>query len=386
MFDKKNNKVIIFHNGNITKCPPVINLISCLINNEFQTFVVSGRVNDLPDKLLSSGNFSFSELGDFTTQKSIISKVTKRYHIWRKLREEFKRVVNQGDIIWTTTESSVMYLNKLLEQAGNHHVMQLMELIQYCPISYWVQFIHFPIEKYARNAWKTVVPEINRAYIQKTLWKQERTPYVLPNKPYSLDPGEITPDVQKALEEVINEKRKIILYMGIFGADRDLGSFIKAVDQLGDKYCLMAIGRMSEMAKDKTEEIIKNTRNFKYLGYFTPPQHLHFLKYAHIGLTPYKPSFDIKFASPLNSQYCAPNKIFEYAGYGVPMIGTDVIGLRTPFEKYDIGVCCKDLSPESIVEAIKMIENKYDQMKTNCKEFYCSVDLDRIVNSIIMDE
>ena len=40
------------------------------------------------------------------------------------------------------------------------------------------------------------------------------------------------------------------------------------------------------------------------------------------------------------------------------MIGTDVLGLREPFEKYNIGVCCKDLKPETIIEAIKYVDNR----------------------------
>ena len=54
-----------------------------------------------------------------------------------------------------------------------------------------------------------------------------------------------------------------------------------------------------------------------------------------------------------------------------------------PFEKYNIGVCCKDLKPETIIEAIKYVDTKHDQMVINAKAFYDSVDLDCIVNSIV---
>ena len=72
-----------------------------------------------------------------------------------------------------------------------------------------------------------------------------------------------------------------------------------------------------------------------------------------------------------------------YAGCNIPMIGTDVLGLREPFEKYNIGVCCKDLKPETIIEAIKYVDANHDQMVINAKAFYDSVDLDCIVNSIV---
>ena len=89
------------------------------------------------------------------------------------------------------------------------------------------------------------------------------------------------------------------------------------------------------------------------------------------------------FISPLNVLYCAPNKIYEYAGYDVPMLGTDVLGLKLPFEKYNIAVCCPDFKSESIVKGIRQIERDYLNMKCNCKMFYEDTNLDSIVYSII---
>ncbi len=383
MFDKDKNKIVIVHYGNITMCPPVINLIECLLKNGYFVHAISGKIIDLKDSIKTAKTFSYSELGDFRTKNSIISKFRKRRKLWRTMRSEFEKNMGADDIIWTTNEMTVMYLNKLLIPFQERHILQLMELIDYCPIFYKFPIIKFPIDKYARNAWKTVVPEENRAYIQSVKWKQIRLPYVLPNKPYDLNPGDITEDVENAIKQLENEKRKIVLYLGVFSPDRDMESFINAVNSLGDEYCLVAIGRKADVMKEKTDYLINNNKNFVYLGFFNPPQHLNFLKYAHIGLAPYKPSNVIKNASCLNALYCAPNKIYEYAGYGVPIIGTDVLGLKYPFEKYDIGICCKDLSTTSIKNAIVEIESKYDIMRDNCFKFYNSIDLDDIVVRII---
>lgn len=385
MFNSDTNKIVMVHYGNVPLCPPVINACECLVNNSIRVHLIGGSIVALPEILLNNPLFSFTDLGDFRTSSSYVDKYKKRKQIYNEMRNAFKAKMRKGDILWTTNEAAVMYLNKLIKPFQDHHVLQLMELINYCPVSYKVPIIKFPIDEYARNAWKTVVPEINRAYIQKIQWRQEKTPYVLPNKSYYLEPGHITPEVEDAISELKKEKRKIIFYMGIFSPDRDMDSCIKAIDALGDDYCLVAIGRISDVMRDKAEYIINNTPNFKYLGFFNPPNHLHFLKYAHIGLTPYRPSYDIKYASPLNSLYCAPNKIFEYAGYGIPMVGTDVLGLRTPFEKFDIGICCKDLSSESIVDAVKKIESQYDRMRENCFKFYESVNLDHIIKEIIFE-
>lgn len=383
MFNKDTNKILIVHYGNITLCPPVINLIECLLHNEYKVYVISGLVSDIKKDILNNELFGYTDLGNFKTSSSVIDKIKRRRMLCHGMRNEFKARMGENDIVWTTNDMTVMYLNNLLSPFSGSHVLQLMELIDYCPVFYKFPFIKFPIDKYARNAWKTVVPEENRAYIQAINWSQERIPYVLPNKPYYLNPGEITDDLKEIIERIRLEKRKIILYLGVFSPDRDMESFIKAVNSLGDDYCLVAIGRKADVMKEKADYLIKNTKNFIYLGFFNPPQHLHFLKYAHIGLAPYKPSHIIKNTSPINALYCAPNKIYEYAGYGVPIVGTDVLGLKIPFEKYNIGVCCKDLSAESVKEAILKIEADYEEMSNNCYKFFESVNIDDIVTSII---
>ena len=381
--NKKENKILIVHYGNIAMCPPVINLVECLIANNYRIHLIGGAIYDLKDVIKENRRFTYSDLGDFRTNSSLVKKILQRRYLWKEIRSEFKKNMSKNDIIWTTNEIAVMYLNKLLFPYHDRHVLQLMELIDFCPVFYRIPLFKFPIEKYAQKAWKTVVPEMNRAYIQAIQWSQKSIPYVLPNKPYYLDPGEETQEVKKALEKIKNEKRKIILYLGVFSPDRDMESFINAVNSLGNDYCLVAIGRKADVLKEKADYLISQNPNFIYLGFFNPPQHLHFLKYAYIGLAPYKPSHIIKNTSPLNALYCAPNKIYEYAGFGIPIIGTDVLGLKYPFEKYNIGVCCKDLSFQSIRDAILEIEQKYSTMKNNCYNFYKDVDLDDIVMKII---
>lgn len=78
-----------------------------------------------------------------------------------------------------------------------------------------------------------------------------------------------------------------------------------------------------------------------------------------------------------NALYCAPNKIWEYAGLGVPMVGSDVLGLKLPFEKWNIGRCC-DLNDEgSIIRAFEKVDKSYDKMRNSCYRFYSSIDLEK---------
>lgn len=382
LFNKDSNKILIVHNGFVIRCPPVINLMDCLLTNGYRVFLISEDIDKLDGSITSHPLFDKEEIV-YEFKAGLISGA-KRVLAKRKLyRDAFVRHMNEGDIIWTTNDHAVAALNKLLQPYQDRHVLQLMELVDEVPPFKGVPFGSFPIDEYGRKAWKTVVPERNRAYIQKVMWKLERTPYVLPNKPYRLDTGPVTDQVREALEVIKQEKRHIVLYLGIVGKDRDLTCFAEAIEQLGPDYCFYVVGRVASELQGQFDALLREHASVTYLGFFDPPSHLKFVSYADVAILPYRPVYGIKNQSPLNALYCAPNKIFEYAGFGVPMVGTDVLGLREPFEKYGIGVCCDEASKESIAEAIGYVAEHHDEMSCNCKAFYVDTDLDKIVLDII---
>ena len=103
---------------------------------------------------------------------------------------------------------------------------------------------------------------------------------------------------------------------------------------------------------------------------------------TYIGLTPYVPTASILHPK-LNALYCAPNKIYEYSAFGVPMLGTDVIGLLRPFEQYRIGKCIKNMDSKSILDGIEYIDSNHEEMSQNAKEFFEKDNLDKIVLDIL---
>lgn len=69
------------------------------------------------------------------------------------------------DLLWTTTDSTVRDLGKLVFKYK--HVMQMMELIEDIPLIPGLPYIQSNLKQYAKKAYKVVVPEYNRAHIQK---------------------------------------------------------------------------------------------------------------------------------------------------------------------------------------------------------------------------
>jgi glycosyltransferase involved in cell wall biosynthesis len=58
-------------------------------------------------------------------------------------------------------------------------------------------------------------------------------------------------------------------------------------------------------------------------------------------------------------------KLFNYYAAGVPVIGTDVLGLSSVHE-FNTGILIKELSVGYILAAIKRIINNYEELSRNC--------------------
>lgn len=366
--------------------PPVLNLIECMLNNSYRVHLISPGQENLPNVITCNGLFSgFNVVSK--RANNIYERVRNRFAFDNQFREQLDLVAKENDIIWTVNPRIVRALGKQLEKYSERHVMELMELLgDFYPLFQGDKYIGFDVKSYAQKAWKTVVPERNRAYIQKATWNLKRVPYVLPNKPYYFEPGEATKNMDPIVEKLEKEQRKIIIYLGVFDPDRTFEDFAKAVEELKEEFCLCLFGKCAEPYKQQFEEMCSRYESVEYMGFFNPPTHLYFLKYAHIALLPYYPGVSTGGTSAINALYCAPNKIFEYAGSSVPMIGTDVLGLREPFEKFGIGVCCEDLETKTIVKAIKEVDANHKAMVTNCKAFFDSVNLDNIIDRIINEK
>jgi glycosyltransferase involved in cell wall biosynthesis len=193
------------------------------------------------------------------------------------------------------------------------------------------------------------------------------------------DKMEIPADVLKVLELVKQEKRKIIIYQGVFYNDRDLDCFVEAVTKLKNKYVLYLMGKETDYKK---RLCVAGGDAVVNIPYIKPPFHLLITKYAYIGLLPYKAAHFAHYAK-INALYCAPNKLFEYAAYGVPMIGTDMPGLILPFYGHSIGYVCRPLTVSKIIKNIELINDNYSDMRTRCRHYYNSFNMDQIVNDIL---
>ena len=368
-------RILVVHDAYLDRFPPVINLIWNLLHNGHTVTLITRDATQTNEQI-QHPDFHAILLPICHDNSSLASQTYMYLRRNRAMRNYVRQEMEHNDILWTTTDTTVRALGSLV--FNYKHIMQLMELIYKIPRFPNINHCLMSLAEYAQKAYKVVVPEYNRAHILKTWYKLDKLPSILPNKPYITTIKDVPDYLKPFISEMQHENRKIILYQGVFYPDRKLDVIAEAVHSISNHACLYFMGRDTEMR----QAICKRFPEVKYIGFVQPPYHLHITKNADIGLLPYIPQ-KVAHYSELNALYCAPNKIYEYSAFGLPMLGSDVPGLKYPFDMWNIGQCCDISSAEDIVSKISQILQSYDTMTANCHNFFNSIDLDEIVSEIL---
>lgn len=371
-------KFIVVQIGDILKCPPTLSVIQCLNDLGHSVVVCATKSDDLKRHFGNIKNVKFEFVEDsYSTNVNIIRKFTRMFSIRKQLWKIIDANYDEDTVLWVVSEVGVKHLGpKLLKKRYILHMFELLEGMYYISGNPILKLDH---ELYAKNALALVEAEYNRAHITKAWWHLDKLPFVLPNKPYVSIPieknAEITSseELKKLMKSL--EGRKIILYQGNISKERPLDKFIKAVGELGNEYAFVMMLNGENPYPDL------HTDNSYFVPFVPPPYHLEVTSRAFIGILSYVP---IKNSySILNTLYCAPNKIWEYSKFGVPMISNDLPALSYQYAVYNNGLCVDINDVESIKSGIMKISENYSEYSQNSLNFFDSVDIKEIISKII---
>lgn len=234
------------------------------------------------------------------------------------------------------------------------------------------------IKKYVLGAKAFVVPEYNRASICCSWYGLKKLPHIIPNIPYVVSRQRnmpISDETARKLLEPLKDKR-IVLYQGHIDMDRTLSSVALALKEMQDeRFCLVLMGMDHNGSVKGLKEIYPQT---VHIPFVKAPRHLEITSHAHIAVLSYD-------RVSMNNLFCAPNKIYEYSCYCVPMIGNDIPGLRNTVEAANMGICAAYEDISSVVDALKRIDKDYDTYQTNANAFFEHGDLKGLMDNLLAD-
>lgn len=356
-------KVIVITKSKIKDIPPLISVAHILTDLGHAVEVLTSEVNPQTAESFKQKNIKYTEY----PFASATNPLHKAYE-YRMFRNKVKQHLAKAsfDLLWIEGAHTIRSLGDFIKKY--RYILQISEL----HTDHTAQLK--AIGKVIHNAETVVMPEYNRTVIYKTWFNLKTRPTVLPNKPYMVPDK----DVLEGLKEKIFNKyqelkdKKIIIYQGLIDRDRDLSNFVKAVKELGGDYKFVMVGKDGGMV----EHYRKIDSNIVHIDFMPVPDYFVFTANAYIGILSYDSNI-------LNNAYCAPNKIYEYGYFALPMLGNDIPGLRYSVENGGAGVIVDEEDTESIKKAIVNIDANYKSYSKASKDLFDKCDNRKTIDEII---
>ena len=380
-------RVFIIMQMDLIYYPPALTLIKTLCDLKYMPIYVGEYSDEKQKSELTKRGVRFIDAPKFNPKASLLKKwVTYiRYkHFVYRILETYE--TNDRDEVWLLNDGRVLLLlvlDKIVKKYKT--VVQLYEfsLFKYS----WKHRLlnpFFNAQKTLQQAHKVVCCEYNRAQIEKNIFQLNKTPHILPNKPYEEETDKIPDDIRAVLNGISGKvaHKRVLLYQGIIlQRERRLDEFCEAISELPEEYVLVIMGQTTPYAQNLRAKY--PSEKILFVPFIRPPYHLLVTQMASIGILSYIPD-NSNMEDVINTIYCAPNKIFEYAKYNKPMIANDVPGLKYIFSQYGCGeVVDYPLKAQEIVEKIHAIEMHYPEYANNARKYYDSIQLPSIIKQII---
>lgn len=195
-----------------------------------------------------------------------------------------------------------------------------------------------------------------------------------------------SPILESKIQRFSGIKQKRILYMGNIEFGYGLEHFIDCIRSLNDEYTLTLKGirneKYDQWLQNRYKDLIEKGKLLFDFTYVEQSKIIEFVSQYYIGITGY----DLDLAKKSFNYYSSPaGKLFNYYAGGVPVIGIDIIGLKS-VKDFNAGILIEEVNTEQIQSAISSIEKNYEEHSKNCikaaEEFDFKKGFDRFIEGI----
>lgn len=292
------------------------------------------------------------------------------------------RKVHENDNVWFLGNETVVLFTKEIKSFNS--IIYFFEIPYLTiPIKYRLWASDNEYKQQIKNARRVINCEPNRTLLVKSFFGLSNEQMVtIPNKTnfkIDLEPNPI-PEIL-SIQRLLQNKKVIIYQGGINYPERRLDELCEAISFLSDEYVIVILTSDSEY-KNQLVERYESDRVL-FLPFIKAPYHLHITKLAKIGFLTYFPITG-NIEQILNVLYCAPNKVFEYSQFGIPMLSNRLPALDSIYGKYQCGISVEPFNAKALAEAILNIDKDYEYYSSNSEKFYDSINIENIIKYQVM--
>jgi len=298
-------------------------------------------------------------LKDFKKQ-SVFQKIKKYYSLIKKTSKILK---SKQNTVIISPDFQVLFFVFFIKHFSKNNKTKVIYL-QFELFEYPGKLNNYLYKKILAHADKidlAIFPEKNRKkHFYAECKKKPKQFFILPN---TCEPIELKNKIKRhSVLSSVPEDALIIGHVGnVGGTDHFFSEIIKAAEILvKENIYFIFIGNQS----DKVKKIKKTIKNKKIL---------FFDKIPHQELSEIYPFFDLglilyKGITP-NFEFAAPNKLYEYWAYGIPVLAHKLKGLADVFKKDYMGYLIDMQNEKEIIETIiSFKKQQYD--KNNIKNYF----------------
>ena len=144
----------------------------------------------------------------------------------------------------------------------------------------------------------------------------------------------------------INKGRKIFIYLGYLCKGRGLEIMVDAFSrhEIASDLIIIGYGPL----KDQLEASSKSSTNIHFHDAVKHEDVVPLARAADFGICMIEPI-------SLSDEYCLPNKLFEYAFSGLPVIGSNLPDIQRLISEYNLGTCI-DTHADNLEKLVKSIQ------------------------------
>ena len=367
------NKVIYIVKTDLHYYPPCMTQIrylkSCGVNVE--VWFASSNKSAL--NILDREKIPYICLGESPRVNTKLGKIKNWLEFRKHVKKQLKTLTDkEHTLLWIGTAESAIPLYGILNDY--HYNLTMLELLDGKNNT----FKRNVFGRLAKKAEAVIACEETRAYLMRYWFGLKKLPYEMPNKPYELGAeknAEPSCEITKKAIDLVRGK-EFIIFQGIYQKLDYMKAVAEALAATNSEYYFVIMG-FDLYKTNAYQELKKIYDKVIEIPSIPAPLHLEVTSHASIGLVFYE-----DFS--LNQAFCAPNKIYEYAGFGIPMIANKIPGLENTVGKFQAGECVKFIA-SNLIDCFRVIQKNYDTYMVNSFELYNKTDNKQIIQSLITD-